>query len=71
MVAKTVKHYSDKLNDLSKIEDFVNLMQFMLQFSNNQMTRVYPDPYTYMNKMDSKEAKNKPRNVMLAPPKAN
>jgi hypothetical protein len=46
MIPKTLKEYGSRLNDLTMIEDHVNLMAMMLINSseNTALRRVYADP---------------------------
>ena len=46
MIPKTLKEYPTRLNDLTMIEDHVNLMAMMLINSseNTALRRVYADP---------------------------
>jgi len=46
MIPKTLKEYASRLNDLTMIEDHVNLMAMMLINSNENtaLRRVYADP---------------------------
>ena len=66
MVPNTMEIFSDHLNDLSRMDDFIHLMQWMLKMSEKRLQRVTACPRAYPDRA-SKQARTKPKQVILVP----